>query len=240
MSRRPSPALVVAFLALLVSVSGVAYAAIPAKDGDVHACYDKKGGAIELVDTQRDKVRCPRNWRPLIIDTTPSQLTRPGPTGRITVPPIEASSTASRLTSPNGQFKIEATNTGARMIGPKGIIEVGESQVSVLGDVPVEVTGATTVRVTAGTDVTVVGGRAVGLTSGTDLSLNGGANATIEGRDSLKLRSRITTVEGFVETRIVTRDLGLVASGAVDLNSSSSLDLRGTPVRINGEAQTGN
>ena len=232
MSRRPSPALVLAFLALLVSVSGVAFAAIPARDGDIHACYDKKGGAIELVDTQRDKIRCDRNWRPLIIDTTPSQLTRPGPTGRITVPPVEASSTASRLTSPNGQFKIEATNTGARMIGPKGVIEVGESKVSVLGDVPVEVTGGTTVSVT--------GGSVVSLTSGTDLNLNGGANATIEARDDLKLRARRTTVEGFVETRVVTKDLGLVASGAVDLNSSSSFDLRGAPVRINGEAQTGN
>ena len=114
MSYRPSPALVVAFLALLVSVTGVAFAAIPARDGDIHACYDKKGGAIELVDTQRDKVRCDRNWRPLIIDTTPSQLTRPGPTRRVTVPPVEASSTASRLTSPNGQFKIEASTTPAR------------------------------------------------------------------------------------------------------------------------------
>ena len=240
MSRRPSPALVLAFLALLVSVSGAAFAAIPARDGDIHACNDRKGGAIELVDTQRDKVRCDRNWRPLIIDTTPSQLTRPGPTGRITVPPVEASSTASRLTSPNGQFKIEATNTGARMIGPKGVVEVGDSKVSVLGDVPVEVTGGTTVSVTGGSDITVRGGRAVSLTSGTDLSLNGGTNATIEGRDNLNLRARITTVEGFLDTRLLTKDLRLVASGVVDLNSSSSFDLGGAPVRINGEAQTGN
>ena len=99
MARRPSPALIVAFLALLVSVSGVAFGTIPARDGDIHACYSKKTGDVEFVNTQKDQFGCPQNWRGLIIDTTPTSLT-----------------------SPDGRFKVEVTNSGARMSGPDGVV----------------------------------------------------------------------------------------------------------------------
>ena len=240
MRRRPSPALVVAFLALLVSASGVTFAAIPARDGDVHACYDKKTGQIELKNTQRDRFTCPKKWAGLTIDTTPGQLIRPGVSITTTTPPqVEATNTASRLVSPNGEFKIEATNTGARMTGPKGAITVSDSKVAVLGDVPVEVTANTKVSVTGGAEVDVSGGRALSMTgadmnlnASANLMLNGGSTATLQGLNELKLSSRRTLIEGLVDTRIVTKDLALIASGVVDLN--------GTPVRINGETQTGN
>jgi hypothetical protein len=49
----PSPALVVAFIALLVAVGGAAFAAIPDTAGVVHACYQKNGGGMRVVDTTR-------------------------------------------------------------------------------------------------------------------------------------------------------------------------------------------
>jgi len=235
MDRRPSPALVVAFLALLVSASGVAYAAIPARDGDIHACYEKKTGRLELVDTQRDRFKCPRSWRGLTIDTTPSQLVSPGGEPR-----VEGTNTASRLVSPNGQFKIETTNEGASLIGPQGRIEVGRSKVAVQGDIPVEVRGNTTVDVTGGSQVNLTGGRKIALLSGEDLSLNASKNVAIEGTDQVQMRARRTIVEGFIETRILARDLAMIASGAIDMNAGSDIDLRGQPVRINGTDQEGN
>ena len=108
--RRPSPALVVAFLALLVSASGVAFGTIPARDGDIHACYSKKTGDVEFVNTQKDQFSCQQNWRGLIIDTTPTSLT-----------------------SPDGRFTVEATNTGARLSGPDGSVEVTSGRVKVNG-----------------------------------------------------------------------------------------------------------
>jgi hypothetical protein len=108
--RRPSPALIVAFLALVVSASGVAFGTIPARDGDIHACYSKKTGDVEFVNTQKDQFGCPQNWRGLIIDTTPTSLR-----------------------SPDGRFKVEATNTGARLTGPDGSVEVAGGEVKING-----------------------------------------------------------------------------------------------------------
>src|SRR5436853_7661065 len=99
--RRSSPALVVAFLALLVSVTGVAFGTIPARDGDIHACYSKKTGDVELVNTQKDQFGCPHNWRGLIIDTTPTSLT-----------------------SPDGRFQVEVSNSGVSMTGPNTSLEL--------------------------------------------------------------------------------------------------------------------
>jgi hypothetical protein len=49
---RPTPALGVALLALLIACSGAAVAAIPSTDGTITACYDKKSGALRVIDTQ--------------------------------------------------------------------------------------------------------------------------------------------------------------------------------------------
>src|SRR5215207_8913953 len=75
--RRPSPAFVLAFLALLVSLSGVGYAAIPAKDGDVHLCYSKTTGEVTVVDTQRDNFDCEKSWVGFTFDTKPTRLVSP-------------------------------------------------------------------------------------------------------------------------------------------------------------------
>jgi hypothetical protein len=44
--RRPSPALVVSLMALVVAVGGVAWAAIPAPDGTIKACYATTNGIL--------------------------------------------------------------------------------------------------------------------------------------------------------------------------------------------------
>lgn len=119
--RRPSPALIVAFLALLVSASGVAFGTIPARDGDIHVCYSKKTGNVDFVNTQRDTFDCQQNWRGLIIDTTPTSLT-----------------------SPDGRFTVEATNSGARLSGPDGSVEVAGGVVNINGK-----------KVTIGSDTSV-------------------------------------------------------------------------------------
>jgi len=51
LSRR-SPALVVAAVAV-IAVGGAAFASIPESGGVVHACYQKKGGVLRVVDTAK-------------------------------------------------------------------------------------------------------------------------------------------------------------------------------------------
>jgi hypothetical protein len=108
--RRPSPALIVAFLALLVSLTGVAFGTIPARDGDIHACYSKKTGNVDLVNTQKDSFGCPHDWRGLIIDTTPTSLT-----------------------SPDGRFSVDVSNSGVSISGPNSSVELTGSDVNVNG-----------------------------------------------------------------------------------------------------------
>jgi hypothetical protein len=137
--RRPSPTLIVAFLALLVSASGVAFGTIPARDGDVHVCYSKKTGDVQFVNTQKDQFACEQNWRGLIIDTDPTSLT-----------------------SPDGRFKVEATNTGARLSGPdgsvevvSGLVKVNGKKVTIASDTSFEV-NATSIRETASAIVDIL------------------------------------------------------------------------------------
>lgn len=48
---RPTPAMGVALLALLIACSGVAVAAIPSSDGTITACRDNKNGTLRAIDT---------------------------------------------------------------------------------------------------------------------------------------------------------------------------------------------
>ena len=50
---RPSPAMSVASVALFLAVGGVAAASIPGGGGMVHVCYQKRGGALRIVDTAK-------------------------------------------------------------------------------------------------------------------------------------------------------------------------------------------
>jgi hypothetical protein len=47
---RPTPAMVVALLALLIACSGAAVAAIPSSDGTITACRDNRSGALRVID----------------------------------------------------------------------------------------------------------------------------------------------------------------------------------------------
>jgi hypothetical protein len=121
---RPSPALLIAFIALVASLSGVAMATIPARDGDIHACYSTKTGSIELVNTQKDSFDCEKSWKGLIIDTSPT-----------------------KLVSPDGNFTVEATNSGARLTGPNSIVEVNGGGVTINGSAIVDIKSPGTVRI---------------------------------------------------------------------------------------------
>ena len=51
--RRPSPAMVVAFIALLVAGGGAAVAAIPdSDDAEIHGCYTTRTGALRVIDAE--------------------------------------------------------------------------------------------------------------------------------------------------------------------------------------------
>src|SRR5438067_10348326 len=49
--RRPSPAMIVAMLALVVAVGGVAFASIPDPSGVIRGCYDTSRGTLRGTDT---------------------------------------------------------------------------------------------------------------------------------------------------------------------------------------------
>jgi hypothetical protein len=74
--RRPSPALVVALVAVVFAIGGFAFAAaIPDRTGVIHACYKKKKGALRVVSAKR---RCSKRERSL----TWNQRGRTGARGR--------------------------------------------------------------------------------------------------------------------------------------------------------------
>src|SRR4051812_46865012 len=74
--RRPAPGTVLGGLALVVAVTGVGIAAIPAGNGVISACYAKKGGAVRVIDTAK-KQKCTRKEKALSFN----QKGLPGPKG---------------------------------------------------------------------------------------------------------------------------------------------------------------
>src|SRR4051794_1164687 len=110
MLRRPSPALVVASAALIVSLGGAALAAIPARDGDIHACYDRSSGAVEVIDTQHDSFSCARGATRLAWDTTPTQLV-----------------------SKNGDYRVSVADGGVTLSGPGGTVQLAGPRITVDG-----------------------------------------------------------------------------------------------------------
>ena len=65
----------IGLLALAVALGGTAYAAIPARNGTIKACYTTKGGALRVVDEKTR--RCPRGQKLL----SWNQRGRRGPRG---------------------------------------------------------------------------------------------------------------------------------------------------------------
>jgi hypothetical protein len=53
--RRPSPALIVSIMALVLAMGGFAVAAIPDGSGVIHGCYKKKKGTLRLVSGTKCK-----------------------------------------------------------------------------------------------------------------------------------------------------------------------------------------
>jgi hypothetical protein len=51
--HRPSPAMVVALIALLVALGGVAFASIPGPGGVVEGCYSKSSGVLRVIDSKK-------------------------------------------------------------------------------------------------------------------------------------------------------------------------------------------
>jgi hypothetical protein len=49
---RPTPAMAVALLALLIAASGAAVAAIPSEDGTITACRHNKSGALRVINAE--------------------------------------------------------------------------------------------------------------------------------------------------------------------------------------------
>jgi phage baseplate assembly protein gpV len=136
MSRfRPSPALVVASLALLVSASGVAVAALPSTisndDGIVSYCYDKATGDIsvkgaKVVQSRASAaalpVRCPAGSKGFSFDAEPT-------------------------VSPNGDFRIDVADTGITLRGPASSVKITAAGVTVNAPaVTVQGSGTTSVR----------------------------------------------------------------------------------------------
>jgi hypothetical protein len=51
--HRPSPAMVVALIALLVALGGVAFGSIPGPGGVVKGCYSKSTGSLRVIDSKK-------------------------------------------------------------------------------------------------------------------------------------------------------------------------------------------
>jgi hypothetical protein len=51
--HRPSPGMVVALIALLVALGGVAFASIPGPGGVVKGCYSKSTGSLRVIDSKK-------------------------------------------------------------------------------------------------------------------------------------------------------------------------------------------
>lgn len=157
--HRPSPALAVAFVALLVALGGAAVAAVPARDGDVHFCYSKRTGAVEVVDTQRDRFRCERNWRGFTVDSTPTELVSPDGRSRVRV----ADGGLAELTSPGGTVRVR--NKQLTVDAPDELeLTTGRASIVMRKDGSI---------VLNGTSVTIDGGGAVQLKSGGDVTVKG-------------------------------------------------------------------
>jgi hypothetical protein len=82
--RLPHPATVIAILALVVALGGVAWSAIPDGAGRVNACYNNIGGLVDRVVVLRDEgEQCPNDYVPVSWSQTgpPGAAGAQGPAG---------------------------------------------------------------------------------------------------------------------------------------------------------------
>ncbi|HEY7276009.1 MAG TPA: hypothetical protein VH594_08590 [Trebonia sp.] len=83
---RPSPAMIVAVVAVVLGLGGVAWASIPDSSGVIHGCYQKEHGQLRVIDTDKQHQSC--NHSEIAVSwsqTGPQGATGPqgpaGPTG---------------------------------------------------------------------------------------------------------------------------------------------------------------
>jgi hypothetical protein len=105
---RPSPALVVALIALVAAVGGFAVAAVPDKQGRIEACYVKKTGAVKLLTKG---TKCPRGW-------TLVRWNQTGPAGQPGTPGATGSPAGSLVTGNTENNTMPAGVT--RWLAPSG------------------------------------------------------------------------------------------------------------------------
>jgi hypothetical protein len=104
LSKKPSPATAIAIAALVVALAGVAVAAIPDSEGVIHGCYQKRSGALRVVESADD---CRATERPL----TFNQQGPRGATGPPGPPGAGANTrTLDRLTLTDGQSGVLFTH----------------------------------------------------------------------------------------------------------------------------------
>jgi hypothetical protein len=117
---RPSPAMIVALVALFISATGVAVAAIPGGNGVIHACYNKKGGALRAVSGGKS---CPRGTRAL-------SWNQAGARGATGAPGARGATGAPGATGTQGATGAPGTNgtaTAFARVQADGTLEPGDS-----------------------------------------------------------------------------------------------------------------
>jgi hypothetical protein len=114
--KRPSPGTALGLIALVVAVSGAAYAAIPSADGVIHSCYNASSnpsGQLRVIDAESG-ARCGKNEKALNFNQTGPQ----GPKGDTGPQGPQGPTGATGATGPQGE-------TGATgPAGPAGTSDV--------------------------------------------------------------------------------------------------------------------
>jgi hypothetical protein len=126
--RRPSAPLVISILALSVALGGGALAAIPDPTGEVHFCYSKRTGAVQVINANTDTVDCQKNWKNFNIDASPTDLV-----------------------SPSGEFSVKVTDTSITLGGDGATIVLqkdGQIKLNSTSDVTVRATGSINLQAT--------------------------------------------------------------------------------------------
>jgi hypothetical protein len=114
---RPSPALMVALVALFISATGLAVAASPDGSGVIHACYNKRGGALRAIFGGK---KCPRGTRAL-------SWNRAGVRGAAGAKGARGRTGAAGATGATGAPGANGTATAFARVAANGTLEPGDS-----------------------------------------------------------------------------------------------------------------
>lgn len=209
--RRPSPSLVVAFLALAITLSGVAFATVPARDGDVHLCYSKKTGAVEVVDTQKDQFRCDQNWRGFVLDATPRLL--------------QSEDRLSRIVAATEDITLSA---------PKATLDLDDiTRLSVEEDLAV--TAGKNATFSFGKDALFTTGGNLGFVTGKDTAISTGKKLNITAADEITFKTGDASITMKKDGTIAIKgkDISIQGSGKVSVKGNQETNINGSKVGDN-------